>query len=389
MDSCFLAPLFIAYPCLGLADEIKDEINEEVHYSRGMTAYQNKNYGVCADELYLVNVSRPHANDKARLFLSYCQYMLNKKSFAANHLSMVYEDKLDSKEEKQIYQFLQMKLKPELNALNPTSIWILPYYSNATYSASSVKNSFYSYGASAGISNQKWGLDLRAEDLSVTYKSALGSNYTQTQFGVGLHKMLGRQWLIRVDGTLLNATLDTYNAYVGGGGLEFTPILGSTLGVDYQFANYPNLSFGTLYTNQISGFLDQVLWSTPTTLLHLKLLGQANLTYAPNVTTLVDSATSLTLRPEYYRFAAMLELRTQGWVFNVQGWRGREAFEVRDQGAIIFNVYEEHHYGFSGKLGYQLASWFFLQAGYWFEDFLAYGVESTMSSYTGGFVLSF
>jgi hypothetical protein len=86
-----------------------------------------------------------------------------------------------------------------------------------------------------------------------------------------------------------------------------------------------------------------------------------------------------------------LSLFWRNWTFAGFGWGGKQTFAVRSEGFVVYNLNEEHKYGFGGEVRYNINSHFSVNARYSRERYreLGAGNESDMNIFLGGATLRF
>ena len=361
----------LAHPAQGA-----DLVGGETHYNNGMAAMDAKNFALCADELFLAKTTDDQKNKRAKLYLAYCQVQLGNKQYAALNLNTVQAADFRGTD-RVTYRAMANELKSQLDALNPMVAWAMPFMAIGQYSSTSSKSSLIDAGVAGGLGQGAWSGTLSAEYLKIKMRDAGVSGYSQKEVAASVSHTINPNFWARANLTYLNTNAATLgNTYVGGATLGYIPSVGTQVSAEYEYSSYPNLSLGALKAHQITPAIDQALLSTADTLVHLTAGEQMIFASAPQKS---DPFTQFDLKSSYFRSFFGLEYRHQKVVLGLDGWFGKEAFGVRNGGAVIYNAIEEHKSGFGARVGYQIQPKLYLQGSVSRESFTASGVSSNLT----------
>jgi hypothetical protein len=369
-------------PQLCLAEPLS---SPESLYLVGYQAYLEKNYALCADEFYQATLLSSPIENKARLFLAFCQEKLGLNLAAAYQLDQLSETDF-SGQDLEMYLHLARKLKTELSSLNAVYYSFLPYLGQVSYDANANKSTGTYYGGFGSLDYKTWGFFLNAEKLKMSFRNST-SGYDQTQLTAGIAKMLTDQWLAHMNAVFISASDSNYNSIqIFGGGLGYYITSMTRLTLDYYNSNYPQFTLGALKSHQFNLSVDQYFLKNPSVSLWIQLLVESIFASAPLQT---DSISGFTLKSNYNRFAIDVELLTGLFQFGVTGWVGSEAFGVRNQGIVVFNALEEHRMGWSGSLMLHFSKEFSVKGTVMQETFVVSGPEIKSSGFFGGMFFRF
>jgi len=381
----FPLAIVIASLLLPLAGRAQELSEAEGHYLIGYQSYLTRQFGMCADQFYLVDTPDSQLNRRAKLLLAYCQKALGLRAAAASVIYSVRKEAFLSWEGK-MYHDLSQSLKAEIADLQQIHGSIVPYSAFGSFSPGSSKVAFSLVGAAGALTYFDWGFTLGGEYLNMQLQSPQSSGYTQEQFSFGVFNNLSPQWTVRANGTFISTTLTAYAANVFGGGITWSGSSGAALDVEFERSNYPNISLGALTVNQVTPTLSQVLWSSGTVWLKAGIAAELIFPSAPLTQ---DLATQFVLKSSYQRYVLDTSFHWDDWLFQVQGWTGSEAFGVRNQGSLVYNALEEHKFGWTGKVGYDAFTWLQCQLSYGMEDFVANGLESQLGVFVVSLIFKF
>jgi len=364
-------------PLVALATPVSPS---EYLFLQGYQSYLEKNYSLCADQLFSTLAFEDKFGNQARLYLAACQEKLELRNLAAYHLGLVHSPGL-SRSDQDLFKKLKEAVKEEYSNLYDFKATLFPYYGRGTFSAGGSKQSSQFYGAYGNFRYQDWNGFVAGESIHFAMNNGLPS-YAQTQVTLGAGVWAAKSLQVHLNGAFQSATVAEYSqGRMLGGGVNYQITALTTLGLDYFYSSFPNLTFGSSGVHQANVSVGQYLFSRPQFSLRTQLLVQTVLPAAQPGT---DSTTGFVLKSNYQRYALDVEFSTQLLQGDLMGWLGTEAFGVRNEGLILFNTLEEHRGGWSASLGFRVLESLTVRGLVSQEFFVVGGPQIIGTSYGGG-----
>jgi hypothetical protein len=391
----------LALPVLSIRVCQAESVNPaDSQFLVGYLNLKEQRYAACADLMFAAIQGGVSLEDRARLYLSYCQWKLGSKDLAAYHFIKVNESEI-SGGDAPLYKQLKRTFQKEIDEATGLHTWVSPFggalfygstgttaaassavysspppsgqngpppsnNSNSSNNGTSSNAAGYLFGLNMDFILQSWQLTASLQYMSLGEQSS--TNSTQLEGLVNLEKTFSPWISARVRGIDLSSTGSSFNSgWVGSAGFNLYPSEAFKLSFDFYNSQYSNTSIGAITLNQLSVL---ALWKFAHDGTNWFGLEVESESIVPNSSAVgvQYASTGFTVESFYQRTALRLIANLGTVEFSAGGWSGREAFGIRSAGMAVYTTTEEHHYGWMvGMVVYPEPSWglnlSFLQEG--------------------------
>jgi hypothetical protein len=322
--------------------------DEESHYLIGYFALLNGDFPTCTRQLEnAVDSSDPWVKRKAHLYLSDCQSLLGDKPAAAANLSQVDPAALD-KADLAIYSRLQQVLGEDLERVHRYTLSISPYAGPVIYGSNSYISRGVIVGGKGSLAWDKWTVGAALEHDLYTFRDSTQS-YSQNMMHGDVAKQVQENLRLKGGITAIDSTSNGHNVYalILNGNYVFREDMNATLG--FSFSYYPKSLLAKITATELWADFNKRLVQGVKSSFWLK--GTLEGVY-PMATTKIDSSTGYQLQKLYLRLALQAFMLQDPFAIGLNGWLGKEALGVREEGLVIYNTLEDHTQGLGAFFSY-------------------------------------
>lgn len=265
------------------------------------------------------------------------------------------------------------------NAPTSTSISVMPYYAYVNYDHSAIKSSGNLFGAYGyyGIGSQAF--DGEVDHFDLNRKTI--PNLNQWDLSAAYANFAIPHWRLRLAGHyIISDDHLTDNGWTLTPSVHYyAPNAKWDAGLEGAYSRYSHYT-PALDVLQLTPGFGFVIKQTRDMTLRDDVKG-----YYIHVGENIDTQRNLLSIEDNLSFF------WRKWTFSANGWIGKQVFAVRSEGFVVYNLNEEHKYGFGGAVSYNINQHISVNGRYTLEHYRELGAsnDSDMNIFLAGATIHF
>lgn len=260
-----------------------------------------------------------------------------------------------------------------------TSISVMPYYAYVNYDHSAVKSSGNLFGAYGYYGVGLHAFDGEVDHFDLDRKTI--SNLSQWDLSAAYANYVIPHWRLRLAGHyIISDDHPTDDGWTLAPSAHYYAPNGKwDAGLEADYSRYSHYTPGLDVLQLAPGF-------------GIVIKQTRNMTLRDDVKGYwIHLGENIGTQRNLYSIEDNLSLFWRKWTFSAFGWGGKQAFAVRSEGFVVYNLNEEHKYGFGGEVRYTINQHFSVNGRYTRERYRELGAsnDSDMNIFLAGATIHF